>query len=131
MEGESLGSRIRRLRLEQGISQEALALRIGCPGHANISRYESGSRVPSMESIDKLANALGVTRRYLLTGANAPTHESTAERLTIRGRTKTRTTIQVYPETANTIKRLARQHGITIPEITEQFVQFCLRSLDS
>ena len=49
---------ITRLRLEQGLSQEALADRIGTKQSA-ISRLESGDYNPSMEFLSKVAHALG------------------------------------------------------------------------
>ncbi len=49
---------ILRLRLEQGLSQEALAKRIGTKQSA-ISRLESGDYNPSVEFLSKVAHALG------------------------------------------------------------------------
>ena len=46
------------LRLEQGLSQEALAERIGTKQSA-ISRLESGDYNPSVEFLSKVAHALG------------------------------------------------------------------------
>ncbi|MDD2375409.1 MAG: hypothetical protein PWP10_4114 [Clostridiales bacterium] len=45
-------------RLEQNISQETLAKRIGTK-QSNISRFESGNYNPSLGFINKIANALG------------------------------------------------------------------------
>lgn len=47
-----------RLRLEQGLSQKALAERIGTKQSA-ISRLESGDYNPSVEFLGKVAHALG------------------------------------------------------------------------
>jgi transcriptional regulator with XRE-family HTH domain len=64
---ESVGERIRRLRLEKGLTQSALS----SPGltAAQISRIESGARQPSLRAIRRLARALGVSLDYLETGA--------------------------------------------------------------
>src|ERR671931_1843508 len=65
---ESIGQRLRRLRLEKGLSQRDLAV----PGvsYAYISRIEAGTRQPSVKALRKLAAKLGVTADYLETGAD-------------------------------------------------------------
>jgi predicted nucleotidyltransferase len=54
---------LRKRRLEAGLSQRALALRSGVP-QPNIAAYESGRRIPSAGTLDRLAAVL-----------NAPTFE--------------------------------------------------------
>ena len=66
--GETIGQRLRRLRLERGLTQRALAKR--GVGYAYISRLERGERVPSMKALRALAAGLGVTVQYLETGAD-------------------------------------------------------------
>lgn len=63
---ETIGERVRRLRLERGLSQRAIA----SPGvsYAYISRIEAGVRQPSMKALRKLAAKLGVTSAFLETG---------------------------------------------------------------
>jgi transcriptional regulator with XRE-family HTH domain len=70
---EPIGERIRRLRLERGLSQQ----QISGPGHTNahISRIESGDRMPSMATIRKIARKLGVSPSYLETGVELSTRE--------------------------------------------------------
>jgi len=65
---ETVGERVRRLRLERGLSQRAVA----SPGvsYAYISRIEAGRRQPSMKALRKLAAMLGVTPEYLETGTD-------------------------------------------------------------
>src|SRR5262245_12820989 len=64
---ESVGARLRRLRLERGQSQRDLS----APGitYAYISRIEAGARTPSMKALRMLAKKLGVTPEYLETGS--------------------------------------------------------------
>lgn len=66
---ETVGERLKRLRLERELSQRDLA----CPGvsYAYISRIEAGTRDPSMKALRKLAEKLGVTTAYLETGSEA------------------------------------------------------------
>ncbi|TML82675.1 MAG: helix-turn-helix transcriptional regulator, partial [Actinobacteria bacterium] len=65
---ESVGERLRRLRLERGLSQRDLS----APGvsYAYISRIEAGARRPSVKALRMLAKKLGVTPGYLETGSD-------------------------------------------------------------
>lgn len=55
-----VGDRIRILRAEKGFSQEELASQAGIdPSH--LGRLERGERNPSLISLEKIINALGVT----------------------------------------------------------------------
>jgi transcriptional regulator with XRE-family HTH domain len=66
-EPEPIGVRLRRLRLERGLSQRELA----GPGvsYAYISRIEAGTRRPSVKALRTLARTLGVSPEYLETGS--------------------------------------------------------------
>ena len=61
-----IGKRIRKLRLEQGLSQRAISQ----PGisYAYVSRVEAGARRPSLSALIELATKLDTTGLYLLTG---------------------------------------------------------------
>ena len=65
--GETIGQRLKRLRLERNLSQRELA----APGvsYAYISRIEAGTRQPSVKALRKLASKLGVSADYLETGS--------------------------------------------------------------
>ena len=65
---ESIGARLRRLRLERGLSQRQLGSR--GVSYAYVSRIESGQRTPSVRAIRLLARRLGVTPEYLETGVD-------------------------------------------------------------
>jgi transcriptional regulator with XRE-family HTH domain len=64
---ESIGTRIRRLRLERGLSQRELS----GPGvsYAYVSRIEAGQREPSLKALRILARKLRVSLDHLETGA--------------------------------------------------------------
>ena len=70
---ESLGERLKRLRLEGGFSQRDLSE----PGvsYAYISRIEAGARQPSVKALRKLARKLGVSADYLETGSEVRADE--------------------------------------------------------
>lgn len=61
-----LGKRIKELRKERDLSQEALAEIVGIEAN-NLSRIENGKNYPSPENISKIANALNVTIDKLFT----------------------------------------------------------------
>jgi transcriptional regulator with XRE-family HTH domain len=76
---ESIGARVRRLRLAGGLSQRRLASEgVSC---AYISRIESGQRVPSVRAIRLLARRLGVTPEYLESGIDMAPAEALELRL--------------------------------------------------
>ena len=55
---EEVARRIIRLRLDHGLSQEALAERVGTTKSA-ISRLESGRHVPNLATVERIAAAFG------------------------------------------------------------------------
>src|SRR2546423_8023394 len=77
--GESIGQRLRRLRLEKGLSQRELA----GPGvsYAYVSRIEGNQRRPSLRAIRVLARKLGVSAQYLETGSMTTSEEDREIRL--------------------------------------------------
>lgn len=62
---ESIGKRIRKFRMEKNLSQEKLAEMINTTNN-HISRIEIGQRVPSVETLILIANALNVSVDDLL-----------------------------------------------------------------
>src|SRR5438132_11688623 len=76
---EPIGRRLRRLRLERGLSQRGLS----GPGvsYAYISRIEAGARRPSVKALRTLARKLGVTAEYLETGSEIREAEARELRL--------------------------------------------------
>src|SRR3954471_8861584 len=63
---ETIGTRLKRLRLQRGLSQRDLS----SPGvsYAYISRIEAGARTPSVKALRKLSQKLKVSVEYLETG---------------------------------------------------------------
>src|SRR5919201_2559867 len=61
----TFGSRLRRARRDAGFSQSELETRSGIP-KARLSRYENGHVLPSIQTLGKLARALGVSEASLL-----------------------------------------------------------------
>src|SRR5947209_19476354 len=59
------GGRLRRARLDAGLSQSGLEIRSGIP-KARLSRYENGHVLPSIGTLTRLAEALGISQASLL-----------------------------------------------------------------
>jgi transcriptional regulator with XRE-family HTH domain len=62
---KKLGVRISKLRLEAGMTQAKLAEKSNL-SIDSISRIERGDRAPSLESLEKIAEALGIDPAELL-----------------------------------------------------------------
>ena len=68
---EAFGSRLRRVRLERGLSQRAVARRLGRPSSL-VCRWESGLREPTIVDLALLCGALGILEGQLLDGVARP-----------------------------------------------------------
>ena len=75
--GTMIGPRIAALRRERGLSQSELARRIQVSPSA-LGMYEQGRREPSADTMVALADSLGVTTDFLLTGRVAGPAEADA-----------------------------------------------------
>lgn len=60
-----LGYRLRELRKENRLSQEKLGNILGV-SKVSVSGYESGSRIPSLEVLNKILDFFGISADYLL-----------------------------------------------------------------
>jgi|JI10StandDraft_1071094.scaffolds.fasta_scaffold88137_4 transcriptional regulator with XRE-family HTH domain len=84
--GESLHSRICRLRTAKGMSQWDLAVKCGLKSLQAVQQWEKeGSAGPARKRIAILAEALGVSANELMFGADAQTQSSTLALLEYSG----------------------------------------------
>ena len=60
-----IGKRVRELRMKMGLSQQELGNAIGVT-KVSVCGYESGTRIPNLEKLAKLADALHTSTDYLL-----------------------------------------------------------------
>ena len=65
MNDNAIGKNIKRLRIEQGWTQEELAFRLGT-SQPKISDLEAGQHNPRMDTLRKLAEVFGVDAGSLL-----------------------------------------------------------------
>ena len=73
-----MGARIAALRKEAGLSQAELAEKLQISASA-MGMYEQGRREPSAQMLVSLAQTLGVTTDYLLTGIPSPDQKEALE----------------------------------------------------
>src|SRR5918911_3075578 len=76
---ETIGRRIRRLRVARGLSQKEIAGRGISDSY--VSRIESGQKVPSLRVLTHLASRLGVDVEYLESGRSIPAAKERGLRL--------------------------------------------------
>ena len=60
-----VGRRIKELRIKKGLSQQELGEIVGVT-KVSVCGYENGSRVPSLETFEQMAELFGTTTDYLL-----------------------------------------------------------------
>lgn len=70
---DNLGSRLRKLREDEGFTQKQVAADIQCSCKA-LSNYELGKREPDFDTLVKLSDYFNVTTDYLLGRTKEP-HE--------------------------------------------------------
>ncbi len=61
----SMGSRIKKLRIEKGFTQDLLGSKLGM-GRSNVGHIENGRTIPTADTLDKIADILGTSSDYLL-----------------------------------------------------------------
>lgn len=70
----ALGDRVKRLRTELGLTQDALAQKAGI-SKSFLSDVENGKRSIGAETLLDLGRSMGVSLDYLMTGAASDDHE--------------------------------------------------------
>lgn len=71
----TLGSRIKKLRTDKGITQGYIADKLGM-GRSNVGHIENGRTIPTSEALDKIADILDTTTDYLLGRTDDQTRDS-------------------------------------------------------
>src|SRR5690242_21255266 len=70
-----LGSAIQQLRISRGLTQQQLAEKTEL-AKGSISQIEQGTRDVSLDSLDKIAEALQVPSAFLVVMGSSPTHKN-------------------------------------------------------
>jgi len=69
---KDFGDRLRTLRKEKGLSQTALAQKLGYKKGASISNIEKGKTPINTQVLAKIAHLLGIDLHFLITGNPSP-----------------------------------------------------------
>lgn len=78
--GDQIGQRLRAMRIAAGLSQEQLAVRLGTDVAAGtVSRWERGTRVPTVATLVRIAEALGADAEALFRGLFAASSDGAAD----------------------------------------------------
>lgn len=91
---------IKKIRLEKGISQECIAMAIGCD-QSNWNKIETGKQQLKVNQLEKIAEILGVDVIYLFTYPKVyvdATTVNTSERISV--------TFEVAPDKKDVIMQL-------------------------
>lgn len=70
------GQRIKQARKWAGMTQEDLGKKLGVSG-SSIAQYETNNRNPKFETLQRIADALGISVAYLLSGDNMISNTTT------------------------------------------------------
>lgn len=68
---KQIGLRIKQVRKEAGMTQQQLAQRLGIP-YQSIGQWERGIRKPKIETLQAIADAIGVSLDYLQGAVSDP-----------------------------------------------------------
>jgi transcriptional regulator with XRE-family HTH domain len=121
----SLGSRVKQLRKEKGLTQAELGNLSGIH-HTNIGRIENKEMIPQADVLFNIAESLGTTVEWLLTGNTAHTLENDTA-----GFNQKYQPPNLTDETLAEICQLC--HQLTVYERKEvlQFIKFLLYQKDT
>jgi transcriptional regulator with XRE-family HTH domain len=108
------GARVRELRKRKGITQVELAKALGVT-QRGVSYYENETDNPSMDVIEKIARALGITKRLLIEYDEQPLAN---ELMPIRSLQQKMRVVPKLPAEdqrylVRTIEMLAQKHGVS------------------
>lgn len=116
---ETIGNRITKYRKSKGMTQEALAEKLGVSSQA-VSKWETDTSCPDITMLPKLCAALGITTDELLTGKNAdvkmlpPAQRKPLEELTMRIRVNSSEGDKVRINLPMTLVKTAMEIGVDI-----------------
>lgn len=67
MDNDSVGTRIKTMRMSRGLSQAQLAKKIGV-GQSSVAMWETGQRLPGWEAIDALSDVFNTPPSAIIDG---------------------------------------------------------------
>lgn len=132
---ESIGNRITKYRKEKGMTQEALAEKLGVSSQA-VSKWENDASCPDVSLLPELCRELGITTDELLTGNSAtvrmlPEHErKPLDELVLRVRVNTVAGDKVRVNLPMMLVKLCMEIGVdVVPNLSGEGTDV-IRSID-
>ena len=132
---ESIGNRITKYRKEKGMTQEALAEKLGVSSQA-VSKWENDASCPDVSLLPALCRELGITTDELLTGNSAtvrmlPEHErKPLDELVLRVRVNTVAGDKVRVNLPMMLVKLCMEIGVdVVPNLSGEGTDV-IRSID-
>ncbi len=132
---ETIGNRIAKYRKEKGLTQEALANRMGVSSQA-VSKWETDASCPDISALPQLCKILGITADELLTGKNdevklvPPEKRKNFDDLTFRVKILSAQGDKVRVNLPMTLVKIAMEVGIdVVPNMSGEHSQI-LKSID-
>lgn len=111
---DTFGERLRHARLDAGFTQSQLVRRSGIP-KPTLSRYENDHVMPSLQTLSRLADALGVPESSLLPGKTSPEEEFLealrGRGIQIRSRVEARRIANLVAESLMSVRADTRRHA--------------------
>jgi transcriptional regulator with XRE-family HTH domain len=107
------GARVKELRKRKGVTQVELAKSLGVT-QRGISYYENETDNPSMEIIEKIAKALGVSKRLLVEYDEQPLPDEPKPIRSLQQKMRVVSKLPTEDQRylARTIEMLAQKHGV-------------------
>ncbi len=108
---QKVGLRIQNIRLSKKVTQEDLAEAIQC-SPVYVSYIERGTRIPSLQTIVAIANALNTTSDALLVDAleSKPSDEASSLQVLFTDCSSSKKSILI--RAASSLKEILTDHGI-------------------
>ena len=132
---ESIGNRIAKYRKEKGLTQEALAEKLGVSSQA-VSKWENGASCPDISLLPQLSNELGITTDELLTGKSEKVQMLSVEQrkpleeLTFRVRIDSSDGGRIRVNFPMTLVKLCMEIGVdVVPNMTGENAEM-IRNID-
>lgn len=123
---ETIGNRITKYRKEKGLTQEALAEKLGVSSQA-VSKWENDASCPDISLLPQLCRELGLTTDELLTGNSATVRmlpenqRKSLEELTLRVRVNTVAGDKVRVNLPMVMVKLCMEIGVdVVPNFSEE-----------
>ena len=131
MNENTVGARLKTLRIAKNMTRRQVSDTLG-KTRTHVYKLENDCYPPSERDVGVLAKLFGVNADYLTPKAPPepePEPTETAAGFQLRSRPRERCCVQLYPRTADTVKRLAQANNLSMSETLDQIVEYAVRNM--